>query len=170
VNGYRLLPPQGDSTIDPFGRGVLVGSVELTIHVGNPRDLDLKVGVGLADGEFSADTIVVRGRVVTSVQASPSELVLPRASAGGAIYEATCLCRSTVGKPITIAVVEASDGLSATVPDTPSFVPLVVVKYHHTQPHLPTQPPTGAVKLLSKWDGGEQEVVITVSLADQSWK
>jgi hypothetical protein len=111
----RLLPP--DTAALPSGGelpGVPVGRIEAVVHTDRPGAIDGEIRVYLDEGKSKPDVIRITGRVVPPVEVTPSALVLPRASGEGPLYSCICVCRSATGQPLTLDVVEAPPGVTAT--------------------------------------------------------
>jgi len=160
VLSARMLPRDSNQpTRDQFGRGSLIGRMEIVVRSESPATVDGKIGVSLDDGDFTPDTVTVSGRVVSAVQASPSSLLLPRSSSSGMLYEATCVCRSMTGKSFRLQVVEVPKGLSSAVTDTPAPSQTVVIRCEGNARSM-----AGTVRLLAKWDGGEEQLAIPVRI------
>ncbi len=162
VIAARLLPLESEPALDSFGRGVLVGRIEVVVSAEVPTVVEEIIGVALDDGEFTSDAIAVRGQIVSSIQATPSACVLPRASSSGPLYDVSCICRSTAGHPIKLEFIEASEGLSAILPSEHAISHVVIIKFDRSKSNLLKTSSTGLVKLIGKWAGGQEEIVIPV--------
>lgn len=92
----KLLPLKaGVAGLDEAGRGVLVGTVEMTIDTKSPGHVSCDVTVYWEEREASPETIHLAGRVVAPVEVYPPILHLPRSTTNGFVYSGSCLCRNT---------------------------------------------------------------------------
>jgi hypothetical protein len=129
-----------------------------------PGTVDGHVQVKLIGEEQRPTLIPVSGRVARAVEVQPSLLVLPRASANGFVFSATCLCRSTDGKPVDLAVTACSPGLSATVENGSEgqSVRTVQVSLDPAFHKDPDRPRDGTVELTARVGGQETVLVLPV--------
>ncbi len=95
--------------------GVLLGRIEVSPRTQTPGAFRGEVKIFLGDESRSPESILVTGRVVPMVEASPATLVLPRASGEGPLYFATSICRSTGGLPLQLSLQSAPEGVSAVI-------------------------------------------------------
>lgn len=95
--------------------GALVAKMEVKVATDVPGEVSAAVEVHLAKEHRQPDCIRVMGRVVPPVEVQPSTILLPRVSAEGPLYDASCLCRSTNGKPLQVEAASVPAGLKATV-------------------------------------------------------
>jgi len=115
-----LLPVESaprSHTSDEAGR--LIGMISVTPNAPVEGSLDATLQVHLVR-EGRAETMEIRtsGRIVPPVVVSPSRITLPRESDSGPSLTATCVCRHSLAKPITVDVEFSSPGLSAIVLDS----------------------------------------------------
>jgi hypothetical protein len=111
----RLLPASSRKGAPALPEeGSVIGLVEVTLKTEAPLVADGGILVSL-DESSRPKWVPVLGRVAPLVEVSPALVVLPRFSSTGAVYSAECLCRSTEGKPLTIAAESSSPGLTLRV-------------------------------------------------------
>jgi hypothetical protein len=112
----RLVPPENSSqSPDSVSAGILIGRIEIKVDTNSPGDFDDTVQVHLAGEPRRPDAISIIGKVEAPFEISPSLLVLPRASTSGPIFDAKCICRSTSGEPLSLAVDSVPPGVTADV-------------------------------------------------------
>ncbi|GEM_PF-3433912 len=112
----RLMSP-ADQAVEttPNAAGNLIGLVEVIVDTQKPGDFNDTIQIHLAGETRLFDSIPVVGKAVAAVEAIPSLLVLPLTSTSGVTYSGKCVCRSTDGKPLTLAVESVPDGLTAEI-------------------------------------------------------
>jgi hypothetical protein len=108
--------------------------------------------------------IPVSGRVVPAVVATPSQIVLPRASASGLVYHAQCLCKNRLGDPLSLTVEAASEGLAASITPVADTPAVSAVRIEWDPSRGPSGARTAKVRLKALSNGVETPVEITVSL------
>jgi hypothetical protein len=108
--------------------------------------------------------VPVSGRIVAAVVATPSQIVLPRASTNGPLYHALCLCRNRLDGPLTLTVESASEGLSASVLPTSGPAAVRQVRIEFDPSHGTPEARTAKVRLKAFGNGVETPVEIAVSL------
>lgn len=96
------------------------------------------------DGAMTVD-VPISGQVVPAVSIAPSRVILPRMSEKGHVYEAVCVCRNRVGKPLALSLVSAPPGLSVTIEPAASSAPVQLVRLQWT-------PPSGAPATATRQD------------------
>lgn len=106
----------------------------------------------------------VSGRTVPAVTATPSQIVLPRASTSGLVYHALCLCRNRLGDPLTLTVESASEGLSASVAPAEERAAIRTVRIGLDPSRGVGEARTGKVRLKAISNGVATPVEIAVSL------
>lgn len=113
----KLLPPKdGVTGPDEAGRGLLVGTVEVTIDTDSPGPVACNVMAYYPESEASPETIHVVGRVVAPVEVYPPILHLPRSTSDGFVYSGSCLCRNTSASAgMVLKVTQAPKGVSVKV-------------------------------------------------------
>lgn len=111
----RMLPESVKPESELHPAGVLVGRLEVKLRPAAVGSVNGEVFV-YAAGEPTPSKIAVSGRGTSLVQATPAALVLPRASGGGPVYTSVCLCRSVEGKPMTLSLASAPEGISVEIP------------------------------------------------------
>jgi hypothetical protein len=112
----RLIPPEAGADRDAeTAGGNLLGRVEVVLQTREAGPVDGLVIIQLDDPTRPPDRVPVTGRVAPLVEALPPAVVLPRLSEAGSVYWARCLCRSTEGKPLKLALEKAPAGISAAV-------------------------------------------------------
>jgi hypothetical protein len=100
---------------DPHGRGVSVAAIEVVVNTDVPAVIDATVSI-LADGvSRPLPPVPVSGRIMAPVEVSPRSLMLPIASSGGPIKEATCLFRSSNGKSFDLRLESAPPGFDVEI-------------------------------------------------------
>jgi hypothetical protein len=99
----RLLPRPVGSEIGQHPAGALVGRLEVKLRAKEVGAFRGEVLI-YAQGEPTPSKVLVMGRGASLVEASPSALVLPRASNNGPIYSGFSVCRNVEGKPITLSI------------------------------------------------------------------
>ena len=62
-----------------------------------------EIQIHLVGDARKPDVVAVAGRVAKAVEAAPAVLSLPRTSANGPVFTATCLCRSTDGRQLALS-------------------------------------------------------------------
>src|SRR5262245_47569288 len=109
----RLLPGTEPLSVPkPEGDYVIVGRVEVTVLTGTPGYVSAEVHIHLAGETRKPDVLTVVGKVAAPVEVLPSQLILPRASSKGPVYDALCICQSSGGKPLTVTLESAPNGLA----------------------------------------------------------
>jgi hypothetical protein len=109
----RLLPATDESGVKPQGTsGVLIGRVEVMLRPRISGPVDGAVLIYVNDDKRLPHSVPVTGRIAALVEVTPSELVLPRASASGPVYFGKCICRTFTGKPLTLSVDAAPRDIS----------------------------------------------------------
>ncbi len=111
----RLLPLGAADNGEPHRYGLIIGRIEVTVNTGNADDINTSVEIHLANSSRRPDIVPVVGRIVAPVVLNPSIVFLPRASANGPVYDATCVCRSTSGAPLALTLVSTPPGLTADI-------------------------------------------------------
>jgi hypothetical protein len=156
----RQLPPEPSP--DGTGRGRPLARLEITVDTRSPAAVDDRVEVYVAGRSFPT-VVPVSGKVTAAVEVSPATVLLPRKSDSGPLYEATCLCRSTEGKPLTLRVESAPPDVRVETPEPDGSPPVrsVVVRWD------PSHPAGGAagrrvVRLVAGAAGAEVPVEITI--------
>jgi hypothetical protein len=109
----RLLPDGGEP--DVHGRGVSIGAIDLTVRTNEPAEVNASVTI-LVDGDGPPPPpVAVSGRIKAPIEVAPRTITLPIASSSGPINEATCLFRSTDGKPFDLLVETCPRGFEVEV-------------------------------------------------------
>jgi hypothetical protein len=127
----RWLPAEADAAAPTLrGAGKVLGQVEVSVLPGEPGSIDERVEIRLAGHQ--PVQVPVLGRIVPIVEVTPSLLILPRESAGGAAYDGTCTCRSNQLLPLSIADVSSDKELSVQIEPVEGnpHLKLVRVKWH----------------------------------------
>ncbi len=158
----RLLPQESpsESTAEE-GSGALLGRVEVTLLTQQIGPADGEVLVYLDDAVRQPDAVLVTGRVVAVVAASPSSLVLPRSSGAGPVYFGECLCRSNTGKPLSLTLDSAPPGVSAVISvvrDNPSIRIVRIEWKPDPDGHVPEAPQPVRFRACA----GDQEMVLEI--------
>lgn len=160
----KLLPHQdGVTGPDEAGRGVLVGTVEVTVDTKSPGDVSCDVTVYFAELEAAPETIHVAGRVVAPVEVYPPILHLPRSTSNGFIYSGSCLCRNnSPSADMALKVTQAPKGVSVKVAEaTPGKLRQISVEL--TEEYgIPEGPRDHIVKLSATLGERQYEVDIIV--------
>jgi hypothetical protein len=107
----RLLPIEAGTEQPDYDHGKVIGRVEVVVATQTPGLVKAAVQIHLAGEARDPDEIPVMGRVAAPMELSPSTLFLPRQSADGPIYSATCICRSTSGQTVNLDVVAIPPGI-----------------------------------------------------------
>jgi len=105
--------PEVDSNIN----GRVIGTLEVIVNSEEPCHVNGTIEIHLAGEARNPDKVIVQGTIVAPFQITPSVITLPRESASGQIYSATCICRSTKGESLTLKVDVAPPGLTAQASD-----------------------------------------------------
>jgi hypothetical protein len=121
--------------------GVLCGQVEVCVDTSSPGEVNEALHIFLAGETRNPDAVAVIGKVTSPFEMSPSLIVLPRASGAGALYHATCVCRSTNAEPFTLSVESVPPGIAAMV--LPGKSPHVCTIRITLDPRRSTRPPPG---------------------------
>lgn len=109
----RTLPIDSGRPGVAAGPGQLIGRLELIVNTDKPRNVAAKVHLQLDKSTVAPDGIPISGRVANIMEASPASLVLPRMSGEGPVFRATCIVRSTQGKPVTLVLESVPFGITA---------------------------------------------------------
>jgi len=153
---------------DNLALGMTIGEVDIEVvspHVAGVLDAHLLVfEQGVEQALF---TIPVRGTVQPRVQVSPAAIVLPRVTGDGPIYAATCICRSTDGKPLRVVPDLMPPSLTVTFPEKESNASptrTFVVEWQAARGADRDQPQTLTVRLQVTTDDQVETVTIPVSI------
>ena len=95
--------------------GFLIGRFEVVVETGTPGEVNAAVQIHLSGAKREPDILPITGKVASPFQMSPSLIAFPRQSGNGPIYEAGCLCRSTNGRPLALALLSVPAGLTAEI-------------------------------------------------------
>ncbi len=162
----KLLPHE-DGVIRPdeAGRGVLVGTVEVTIDTKSPGQVSCDVMAYFAEGVTAPEMIPVAGRVVAPVEVYPPILHLPRSTANGFVYSGSCLCRNTLQSgDMALKVIQAPKGVSVKVAEAAPGG-LWKIQVELTEEYgTPEVPRDLTVKLLAILGERQYEVDITLRI------
>jgi hypothetical protein len=90
----------------------LVGKIEISAAATDIGSLDGQLQIYLAGEDRTPDSLMVRGRVIGVMEASPSTVVLPRHSSAGMLYYADVSFRSADAKPLSLTVESVTHGLT----------------------------------------------------------
>ncbi len=108
----RLLPVAMGPQQPDRDHGTVIGQLRVVVNTDTPGSVSAAIQIHLAGEARQPDEIRVLGTVVAPIEISPSSLFLPRQSADGPVYSATCLCRSTNGEPVALEVVAVPPDLT----------------------------------------------------------
>ncbi len=101
----RLLPQEKDAgKKEKSSLGILLARVEIIINTKEPARIDESLLVYLTGEERAFCRTQITGRIANIVEAMPPSLVLPQHSEQRLLNSGCCLCRSTKGRPLTLAV------------------------------------------------------------------
>ena len=155
----------GVAGLDEAGRGVLVGTVEMTIDNKSPGHVSCDVTVYWEEREASPETIHLAGRVVAPVEVYPPILHLPRSTTNGFVYSGSCLCRNTsTSGDMALKVTQAPKGVSVKVAEAASGG-LWKIQVELTDEYgIPEVPRDLTVKLLATLGERQHEIDVTLRI------
>jgi hypothetical protein len=111
----RLLPTEDTAGTAEDGQFPLIARAEVEMRTDRLGPGDAEVRIILSGEDRPPDLVPVHGRVAAAVEASPPSLLLPRTSDAGPVYSGSCLCQSLEGKPLTLTLASAPEGLTALI-------------------------------------------------------
>lgn len=117
----ELLPIEklanADSTTRTKIEGPVIGRFRVTVQTDVPGRVDANVEIHPSGLPRKPDLFPVTGQVASDIEIGPSMVILPRQSSKGPLYNATCICRSTSGKPLSLSVETIPAGVSVRILD-----------------------------------------------------
>jgi len=120
VRARLLLPSQAAGSDQPTRTAhgdwcQRIGRLEIELDTSRPGAIHTTLSI-LAEGENAKPgTVLVTAEITGPVQIQPSALFLPRRSANGPEYSATCTLRNVEGKPFELSILHCPAGLSVKV-------------------------------------------------------
>jgi hypothetical protein len=112
---FPTTPKPSTTAPEPCGR--------LTVYFdapAQPGEVQGMISVFCAGREEPVVLISVSARVAPLVELFPAEILLPRASAAGAVYTVNCICRAATRKPLQLAVQDSPPPeVAVTIRDLP---------------------------------------------------
>jgi hypothetical protein len=162
----RLLPNGGEP--DVHGRGVSIGAIELTVRTDVPAQVNASVTV-LVDGDGPTPSpVAVSGRIKAPIEVAPQSITLPIASSSGPINEATCLFRSTDGKPFDLQVESCPKGLEVEVQESANDNQSLLTARIRLRAGLDSSQVSGSSRLLvgfvARYDQGQTRIEVPVRI------
>jgi hypothetical protein len=113
--GVKLMSSSVCKPADNAKSQVLVGRVEIVAKTNQSGPIDGEVQVFMEGKNEPSNRVEVIGQVLPEFVVVPSSVILPRETAEGPVYSATCLCRSTGAKRFELSVEEAPTGIAVRV-------------------------------------------------------
>ncbi len=110
-----LAEEEGTPGAEPTEQGVPIGRIEVDVVTSTPGEIHAGLQIHLADEVRNPDVVTVVGSVAAAIELSPAALALPRSSASGPVYTLSCLCCSTSGQPLALAIASIPSGLTAEI-------------------------------------------------------
>ena len=107
----------------------MIGRINVVIKGPLPSGRAAEVLVFLRNEPDRVLRLPIQGRVVPPVVVTPSSLMLPRRSADGPVFDASCFVRSVAGHPLEVELASVPDGLKVAlepIEQNPSMCKLVV--------------------------------------------
>jgi hypothetical protein len=123
---------------------------------------EMRVEVNTTKGQKTV-VVPVTARVVAPVEASPSRVCLPRSSAGGPLYHATCVCRSASGKPMKLTPEGVAQELSVVVSGAPDGSSAQLVRIEWVGPRGDAEIRERVLRLKASVESDEYPVEIRVT-------
>jgi hypothetical protein len=161
----RSLPTDTAGADESSSVGRLVARCEVIARARDVGTLSGHVRFHLnRSGAAVTAEVPVSGRTVAAVVATPSQVVLPRASTNGPLYHALCLCRNRLDGPLTLTVESTSEGLSASVLPAAGPAAIRQVRIEFDPSHGARESRIGKVRLKAFGNGVGTPVEIAVSL------
>lgn len=145
--------------------GPCLGAITLTVSPGDePLSLDGEIQVFVAGRAKPALTVPVMGRFARPVELIPTELHLPRASNGGPVYSAVCVCRAVRDMPLALRCPVPPEGLEIQIEDDPSSPAMKLVRIDGSKLHRITKngSKTAHVSFVAEQGGRSQQLELTV--------
>jgi hypothetical protein len=147
----------------------LIGRIEVSARTGELGSLDGEVEVHLRGDSRPPDLLLVRGRVVGPVEATPESIVLPRHSGAGKLYYADVLCWSTGHKSLTIVPEDIPGDLSVELLPKDEHLDMqrIRVGWNPSKRDPKTLEGIHKVHLRARVDGVESLLILPVFLISQ---
>ena len=158
----RILPDHEAGQDLSAGSGFRIARLEVSVNTDHPGDVNATLSLQLVEGRATPDAVRVTGRVLASVEVSPSSLVLPRSSPEGKVYTANCQVRSTSGLPLTIEVVSCPNYLAVTTHASEANEALSLLTVELDSKAVVIRPITGTIRV--RCHTAQQEVILEITV------
>lgn len=160
VFAVRLLPLDfdGPGSGNAGETEHVAGRLEVVLTGKQVGSFQGDIEIHLADRPGRPDVIRALGRVVGLAEISPANAVIPRTTGSGLSFQVRCVCRSTDGRPLTLALDPVPMGLDVSIlePELKAPVKIVQITWHPEQSNSGVATTRYVVRLRAKI--GDQEM------------